>query len=63
VAKNKKSRGHRNLPTAFWVFGYVNPAGLRADSSSLFTPPPPEIEKFAVHKPFSYKYYFFYYGI
>jgi hypothetical protein len=48
----KKSRGHRNLPTAFRVIDYVNPAGLRADSSSLFAPPPPEIQELTAHETF-----------
>jgi hypothetical protein len=44
----KKSRGHRNLPTAFIEIDSVNPAGLRADSAS-FVPPPPSQEKFVAH--------------
>jgi hypothetical protein len=49
--KNKKSREHRNLPTAFNEIDCINPAGLRADPTSLVAPPPPDQETFVAHSP------------
>jgi hypothetical protein len=49
--RNKKSREHWILPTAFKKIYYVNPAGLWADSTSVSAPPPPDYEMFVAHAP------------